>query len=855
MTFYDEKWLARETEFYKEADSLRVRFVSPARLKISRNRQGKLGNGRPYLQDKGQLAENELERKIFQALVNLAPELTTLKPEHPGWLKSDDTLFWTENTPPARYNSKPVYGGVLGTVFLEKSAVGADTLPLLVLGQYYGIGEMRSYGLGRYRLEHSDGRGTKRPRLFSDSILQRAGMVDNLEKAWQSMCLRHPSYWQRRWGGKVDWTWIDRKAEQQQVFDIFTMAGKLAQADYEAAELEGFILQQPGRHPRPLAVPPLPDRLAQRAVLEVMTPDLERVMLDESYGYRRGRSRQFVRDKVQLLIRRGYKWLYETDIDSFFDSIPFEVVENRLLSFFPDDPAVKLIMDWVRAPVNFKGRKIIRTMGLPQGSPISPMLANLVLSDLDADLEALDMKLLRFADDLVVLCKSRKRAELAAQRVEKSLAELGLAAKEKKTRLTTVDQGFTFLGYTFLNELVVESHRSGKDSAPELVTMDNIPPRSWLAMLLNKEPSLLDALRSGSAENRAKGKTTAKRNQHETGSGDNFFGRTIFVAGKPKSLKSLGGKLTLYNQAKEKIRQEPFSGLHSVVLLGRHYITTPCLTRVMREGAAVHFVSSSGKYLGVAAGADPNREGAGLWQAQAAAVLDKKIVLKTARQLVLARINNQTEVIRQRKRGGPAMLADTVADLKKLYPLAEEAANLESLRGCEGRATALYYRALSAILPEEFQFKTRTKHPALTPFCSLLDLGYSSLRSYAGSALRIAGLHPWTGFYHQGAGTHQTLASDMMEPFRHVVERNALTLIKRGQLRLDHFQYSNNNGCRLTTEGFRIFFPSLIDRFNIELSSRSEDTKKMLPEHLYAQALSLVQNIRDQQTELWVFRL
>ncbi len=849
---YDEAWLAKEVDFYADAEELILRFTSPARLKISGERMEQLANVRPYIQDRGQLTENEVERRVIRALANLAPGLAP-ETEQPGWIKTDDALFWAENVRVREQSGKPPFGGILGPVWFKAVAQSRDHLPHLILGQYYGIGEMRGYGYGRYRLERIDGRGTKPPRAFSRSILQRAGSIDVMESAWRSHAGKHPYYREFLYQRDYRLAGVDRPVRDDEVIDLTDISQELISGQPGTGCLEGRILRQRGRHPRPLAVPPLKQRIAQRAVMETLLPALDKLMYDASFGFRRGRSRLSVKERIQSLVRKGYTWCYEADIDSFFDTVPFAVVENRLRSLFPDDPAVGLIMHWITAPVLFQGHTVERTGGLPQGSPLSPLLANLLLSDLDSDIQVMRLNMLRFADDLVVLCKSRAQAERAARRVEKSLTELDLEIKRSKTRLISTDQGFRFLGYTFVNDLAVDNHRP-RNAPFQPLTPETIPPHSWLALLIRQQPALIETL---AHDGKGGGKTGTEASHDSYNSrtrNESEMGRTLFIAGKRKTVKRINRRVALF-EGDDAIGKYPFTHLHAIVLIGNHTITTPCLTAAMNQNVPVHFISSSGRYQGVAASESPTNEGAELWLQQAAFCQDEARGLPLSRQLVHARLSNQMEVLRQRQRNGPVRVAEAYTKIRQIRRQLQGARHKEALLGFEGAASTLYYRALSMLLPPEFQFEQRSKHPAMDPFCSLLDLGFSTLRAFTGSVIRISGLHPWTGVYHQGLGTHQALASDLMEPFRHVVERTALTLIKRGQLKPAHFYFNNHGHCRLNDEGFRIYYPALIEALNRPVKGRNMVNERSMPEHAYAQALSLLRHIRDVENPFWVFTL
>ena len=138
--------------------------------------------------------------------------------------------------------------------------------------------------------------------------------------------------------------------------------------------------------------------------------------------------------------------MLDADITSFFDTVDWTRLFSRLHALFPFDPLVEVIKSWVRAPVIFNGQRIERRHGLPQGTPISPILVNLFLDEFDEELLGEDYRLVRYADDFVVLCKDAEEAKRAKADAAAALAKLGLTLNESKTDIRSVESGFDYLG-------------------------------------------------------------------------------------------------------------------------------------------------------------------------------------------------------------------------------------------------------------------------------------------------------------------------------------------------------------------------------------------------------------------------
>ena len=160
----------------------------------------------------------------------------------------------------------------------------------------------------------------------------------------------------------------DEEPEEPDLDRLERIARRMRELEYKPSWLLGWLRRDPDGDTRALAVPPFYDRVAQRAVSQVLTTYLDTLMYEGSYGYRRGRSRFQARDRIISLYHQGYRWVFESDIEKFFDSVDWSRLETRFKAVLGDDPLVHLLLDWVQVPVEYQGQVITRSRGLPQGS-------------------------------------------------------------------------------------------------------------------------------------------------------------------------------------------------------------------------------------------------------------------------------------------------------------------------------------------------------------------------------------------------------------------------------------------------------------------------------------------------------
>jgi group II intron reverse transcriptase/maturase len=234
--------------------------------------------------------------------------------------------------------------------------------------------------------------------------------------------------------------------------NIASLKNDLLRDIYYPLPLLKILVDKGNGEARPLLIPTVKYRVAQSAVLEVVEPIFEREFEQCSFAYRKGRSVKQAVYQIKEYRDKGYIWVVDADIDSYFDSIDHILLLNKINRFVKDPGILKLMEMWVKAEV-WDGKEVTKlTRGIPQGSVISPILANLFLDQLDEELLSQGFKLVRFSDDFIILCKSPEKAKEALGVIEGILDKLLLELDEAD--IVSFDQGFKYLGVYFVKSMI-----------------------------------------------------------------------------------------------------------------------------------------------------------------------------------------------------------------------------------------------------------------------------------------------------------------------------------------------------------------------------------------------------------------
>src|SRR3954467_2306031 len=284
------------------------------------------------------------------------------------------------------------------------------------------------------------GGGEQSRRRKVHSLIDKVYAPANLAKAWKRVR-------ENKGGAGIDGLTVtafeDRQAEH-----LAGLHARLRDQTYRPAPVKRVGIPKLGGGTRNLGIPSVTDRVVQQALVQKMAPIFEPLFADCSFGYRPGRSPHMAMRKVWREINEGNFWILDADIRAFFDAIDQDKLVSLIAAEISDGRVLHLIRSLRDAGVIEAGTWHPTTTGVPQGGVASPLWSNIFLTPFDRAMNEAGYRLTRWADDFVVVCKTRQEAEAALALADRFLREgLGISLHPEKTRIVHVDHGFEFLGY------------------------------------------------------------------------------------------------------------------------------------------------------------------------------------------------------------------------------------------------------------------------------------------------------------------------------------------------------------------------------------------------------------------------
>jgi len=264
---------------------------------------------------------------------------------------------------------------------------------------------------------------------------------DNLKEAWRRVKANKGS-------AGIDGLTVDQLDDYlKQHWPV--IREQLQKGTYEPKPVQRVEIPKPDGGVRKLGIPTVLDRLIQQAVMQVLQRQWDRTFSESSYGFRPGRSAHQAVAQAQQYIAAGYGWCIDLDLEKFFDQVNHDKLMGRIAKRVRDKRLLKLIRAFLNAGVLENGLVSPSVEGVPQGGPLSPLLSNLVLDELDRELERRGLRFVRYADD----CNIYVRSERAGQRVMRSITrfitqKLKLKVNEAKSAIAR-PQERKFLGFSF----------------------------------------------------------------------------------------------------------------------------------------------------------------------------------------------------------------------------------------------------------------------------------------------------------------------------------------------------------------------------------------------------------------------
>lgn len=275
-------------------------------------------------------------------------------------------------------------------------------------------------------------------------VYEKVYRLDVLREAWQRVSRKDGC-------AGVDHCsiqWIEQSGVEKYLQEI---REALATQRYRPEPILRTYLEKPDGRQRPLGIPTVTDRVVQMAVKLVIEPLFEADFKDCAYGFRPKRSAHDAIKQIDVCLKRGYSWVVDVDIERYFDTIPHEPLMELVKRRVSDPKLLRLIRRWLQASVLEDGELQPTERGTPQGGVLSPLLSNIYLHEVDRRWQARAPRaqLVRYADDLVILCPSEAVAQCEAVWLREVLGSMGLKLNEPKTRVVATCEGFDFLGFSY----------------------------------------------------------------------------------------------------------------------------------------------------------------------------------------------------------------------------------------------------------------------------------------------------------------------------------------------------------------------------------------------------------------------
>jgi RNA-directed DNA polymerase len=276
------------------------------------------------------------------------------------------------------------------------------------------------------------------------SLIDKVVRPRTLEVAWKQVA-------RNKGAAGVDGQSVKRFEQQASTY-LAELSEALRTGTYRPQPVRRVEIPKGPGKTRPLGIPAVKDRIVQTALKMVVEPIFERDFLDSSYGFRPGRGCKDALREVDGLIKKGYTYVVDADLTSYFDTIPHDRLMKLVEEWISDGRVLDLIRQYLNQDIIHGLERWTPTGGTPQGAVISPLLANLYLHPLDCRMRSKGYRMVRYADDFVVMCPDAETARAALTEVCNWVEENGLTLHPDKTHTgdcSVAGQGFDFLGYYF----------------------------------------------------------------------------------------------------------------------------------------------------------------------------------------------------------------------------------------------------------------------------------------------------------------------------------------------------------------------------------------------------------------------
>lgn len=474
------------------------------------------------------------------------------------------------------------------------------------------------------------------------------------EVAWETLEAAWIQVRSRRGAAGIDGIGIEG-FESDLSSNLSQLQADFLDGSYRPQSYRAVDVPKSGGGHRRLVIVCVRDRVAQTVAAFLLRQFIDPLLHPCSYAYRSGLGVHDALQKVTQYRDRGFTHVVCADIERFFDSVLHETLFEQLRSIPIPEPIFQFLRLTLGVNMVLPTGTLAPCEGLPQGLPVSPLLANFYLTPFDRRMIDAGFKLVRYADDLAICCPDSSSVECAVKEITAALNPLGLRLSEDKTLVTTFEAGFEFLGARFTRREVLPAvaHPYEADFTP--------PPQR------PKRPPAQALPRS--------------------------MGRTLYLQEQGSSLGRHGDRLVV-SKDKRTLIDLPARHIDQIFIFGRVQITSAAMAFCLTCGVPVHLFSGRGRYYGVLRRVEKSSHL--IHRAQFTKLEDSSERLAFSRAIVKTKLSNSRTFLASHARRHPEIdLSDAVEQLARSRESAELAVSLEQLRGVEGNGAAAYYRGFS----------------------------------------------------------------------------------------------------------------------------------------------------------------
>jgi group II intron reverse transcriptase/maturase/CRISPR-associated endonuclease Cas1 len=504
---------------------------------------------------------------------------------------------------------------------------------------------------------------------------------------------------------------IDRREFAQKI------AGELRAGSYTPSPNKAFMVTKRSGGERMVEQLSYKDLIVQEHLLALLSDVGEKIFEESSIGFRKGVSRKNAAELIRKAFAGGFQFVIVSDIEDFFPSVDLGVLAGLIDTYLPKNDAImkELLLRILHNGYILNGTFHQRTKGIAQGSPLSPFMANLYLDAFDEAVEKWGVHMVRYADDFILLTKTKEEAETILSETESYLSHTGLKLKKDKTSIVPIEKGFQFLGMQF----------DGAEPADE-------------------------------------GEEFAKQ-----------LRKPLYIT-EPFCFLSVNGDAVEIRQNKIVRETIPFRRISEIMVMEKSSFSTALLRQCDRFNIPLTVTLHSGYFVtDIAPHSRSSFDTLALHSRKFESLTDSDI-LSVAQEIAAAKVKNYFPLFQQRYVSGTNGFLQALEKITEKIP---RAATIDVVRGLEGTAARMVYKEMNKLIEvPAFQFRARIRdNPDRTN--SLLNFSYYLLFARLNVTIRAAGLHPYLGFLHSAENSYESLVSDMVELFRSRMDRFVLRLI------------------------------------------------------------------------------